>query len=96
MKTSLALLALALSSCAAHPAFAQTTTALPDGSVTTRAIADGAITASKLAPTVGQTTNIDFQVHYLGADSLQAKYGRKLPKTLFAGPSPASTMAPRP
>jgi hypothetical protein len=85
MKTSLALLALALSSCAAHPAFAQTTTALPDGSVTTRAIADGAITASKLAP-----------MHYLGADSLQAKYGRKLPKTLFAGPSPASTMAPRP
>jgi hypothetical protein len=79
MKNSLAFLALALFVPAA---FAQ---ALPDGSVNTRQIADGAITASKLAPSVAQTVNIDFQVHYLGADAIQAKYGRKLPKSLFAG-----------
>ena len=28
---------------------------------------------------------VDFQVHYLGADTIQAKYGRKLPKSIFAG-----------
>lgn len=31
------------------------------------------------------TVDIDFQVHYLGADTVRAKYGRKLPKTIFAG-----------
>lgn len=38
----------------------------------------------------GQTTpltivNVDFQVHYLGPDTVLAKYGRKLPKSVFAG-----------
>ncbi len=28
---------------------------------------------------------VDFQVHYIGADTIQAKYGRKLPKSIFAG-----------
>ena len=28
------------------------------------------------------TVNIDFQVHYLGPDTIQAKYGRKLPRTI--------------
>jgi hypothetical protein len=31
------------------------------------------------------TVDVDFQVHYLGPDTIQAKYGRKLPKTIFAG-----------
>ncbi len=31
------------------------------------------------------TVDVDFQVHYLGADTVMAKYGRKLPKTIFAG-----------
>jgi len=31
------------------------------------------------------TVDIDFQVHYLGADTVRAKYGRKLPKSIFAG-----------
>jgi hypothetical protein len=31
------------------------------------------------------TVDIDFQVHYLGPDTVRAKYGRKLPKTIFAG-----------
>jgi hypothetical protein len=31
------------------------------------------------------TVDVDFQVHYLGPDTVQAKYGRKLPKTIFAG-----------
>jgi hypothetical protein len=31
------------------------------------------------------TVDVDFQVHYLGADTVLAKYGRKLPKTIFAG-----------
>lgn len=29
--------------------------------------------------------SIDFSVHYLGPDVIRAKYGRKLPKTIFAG-----------
>jgi hypothetical protein len=32
-----------------------------------------------------QTAPVNFQVHYLGPDTIQAKYGRKLPKTIFAG-----------
>lgn len=59
--------------------------AVPDGSITTSKIADGAITASKLAPSVFQTVNIDFQVHYLSAEAINDKYGRKLPKSIFAG-----------
>ncbi|HTA47647.1 MAG TPA: hypothetical protein VK789_34640 [Bryobacteraceae bacterium] len=31
------------------------------------------------------TVDVDFQVHYLGPDTVLAKYGRKLPKTVFAG-----------
>jgi hypothetical protein len=31
------------------------------------------------------TVDVDFQVHYLGAETIQAKYGRKLPKAVFAG-----------
>jgi hypothetical protein len=31
------------------------------------------------------TVDVDFQVHYLGPDTIVAKYGRKLPKTVFAG-----------
>jgi hypothetical protein len=31
------------------------------------------------------TVDVAFQVHYLGADTVRAKYGRKLPKTVFAG-----------
>jgi hypothetical protein len=31
------------------------------------------------------TVDVNFQVHYLGADTVRAKYGRKLPKTIFAG-----------
>lgn len=31
------------------------------------------------------TVDVDFQVHYLGPDTVLAKYGRKLPKTIFAG-----------
>lgn len=30
------------------------------------------------------TVDVDFQVHYLGPDTIVAKYGRKLPKTIFA------------
>jgi hypothetical protein len=41
----------------------------------------GAQTASPPLSTV----DVDFQVHYLGPDTVQAKYGRKLPKTIFAG-----------
>lgn len=29
--------------------------------------------------------DVDFQVHYLGPDTVLAKYGHKLPKTVFAG-----------
>lgn len=29
--------------------------------------------------------DIDFQVHYIGQDVIKAKYGRKLPKTIYAG-----------
>jgi hypothetical protein len=32
-----------------------------------------------------ETVAVDFQVHYLGADTVAAKYGRKLPKSIFAG-----------
>jgi hypothetical protein len=39
------------------------------------------VTTTAALPTV----NIDFQVHYLGADTVRAKYGRKLPKSIFAG-----------
>lgn len=31
------------------------------------------------------TVDVDFQVHYLGPDTVLAKYGHKLPKTVFAG-----------
>jgi hypothetical protein len=31
------------------------------------------------------TVDVDFQVHYLGPDTVRAKYGRKLPKTIYAG-----------
>jgi hypothetical protein len=31
------------------------------------------------------TVDVDFQVHYLGPDTVMAKYGRKLPKSIFAG-----------
>ncbi len=31
------------------------------------------------------TVDVDFQVHYLGSDTVLAKYGRKLPKSIFAG-----------
>lgn len=31
------------------------------------------------------TVPVNFQVHYLGADTIQSKYGRKLPKTIYAG-----------
>src|SRR5579871_6295413 len=31
------------------------------------------------------TVDVDFQVHYLGSDTVLAKYGRRLPKTVFAG-----------
>lgn len=31
------------------------------------------------------TVDVEFQVHYLGSDAVLAKYGRKLPKTIFAG-----------
>src|SRR5580704_3337038 len=46
-----------------------------------QAAAASATTPAAPLPTV----DIDFQVHYLGADTVQAKYGRKLPKTIFAG-----------
>lgn len=50
------------------------------GAQTTPASATPTTTAAPLS-----TVDIDFQVHYLGADTVQAKYGRKLPKTIFAG-----------
>jgi hypothetical protein len=31
------------------------------------------------------TVDVDFQVHYLGPDTVRAKYGRRLPKTIYAG-----------
>lgn len=31
------------------------------------------------------TVDVDFQVHYLNADTVRAKYGRKLPKSIYAG-----------
>lgn len=50
------------------------------------AAALGAQTAAPTATAAPlSTVDIDFQVHYLGADTVQAKYGRKLPKTIFAG-----------
>src|ERR1700683_2866643 len=45
-----------------------------------------AFTAALAAQTAQlPTVDVDFQVHYLGADTVQAKYGRKLPKSVFAG-----------
>src|ERR1700683_2455565 len=45
-----------------------------------------AFTAALAAQTAQlPTVDVDFQVHYLGADTVRAKYGRKLPKSIFAG-----------
>lgn len=44
-----------------------------------------ALGAQTVPPPPLSTVDVDFQVHYLGADTVQAKYGRKLPKTVFAG-----------
>ncbi|MGA2714203.1 MAG: hypothetical protein ABSG41_13940 [Bryobacteraceae bacterium] len=46
-----------------------------------------ALGAQTAAPSTAplSTVDVDFQVHYLGADTVRAKYGRKLPKTVFAG-----------
>jgi hypothetical protein len=52
------------------------------------AAALGAQTAAPSATTSAAplpTVDVDFQVHYLGADTVRAKYGRKLPATVFAG-----------
>src|SRR5580658_3549603 len=43
-----------------------------------------ALGAQTMSPPLS-TVDVDFQVHYLGPDTVQAKYGRKLPKTIFAG-----------
>jgi hypothetical protein len=40
---------------------------------------------AQTSPPPLSTVDVDFQVHYLGPDTVQAKYGRKLPKTIFAG-----------
>lgn len=40
---------------------------------------------AQTTPPLLSTVDVDFQVHYLGPDTVQAKYGRKLPKTIFAG-----------
>jgi hypothetical protein len=40
---------------------------------------------AQTVPSQLSTVDVDFQVHYLGPDTVQAKYGRKLPKTIFAG-----------
>lgn len=40
---------------------------------------------AQTTPSPLSTVDVEFQVHYLGADTVQAKYGRKLPKTIFAG-----------
>ncbi len=37
------------------------------------------------ASSVCATPGITFQVHYIGADTVRAKYGRKLPKSIVAG-----------
>ncbi len=45
---------------------------------------NAALRAQTIPPPLS-TVDVDFQVHYLGPDTVQAKYGRKLPKTIFAG-----------
>ncbi len=40
---------------------------------------------AQTTPPLLSTVDVDFQVHYLGPDTVQAKYGRKLPKSIFAG-----------
>ena len=40
---------------------------------------------AQTTPPLLSTVDVDFQVHYLGPDTVMAKYGRKLPKTIFAG-----------
>src|ERR1700691_3685453 len=69
MKTLIALLSFQLAFAAAL------------GAQTAAASATAPATTTTALPTV----DIDFQFHYLGADTVQAKYGRKLPKTIFAG-----------
>jgi hypothetical protein len=69
MKTLIALLSFPLAFAAAL------------GAQTVAASATTPATTTTALPTV----DIDFQVHYLGTDTVQAKYGRKLPKTIFAG-----------
>ncbi len=44
-----------------------------------------AATAAAQTPVCPVASGVSFQVHYLGADTIQAKYGRKLPKSIFAG-----------
>jgi hypothetical protein len=40
---------------------------------------------AQTTPPLLSTVDVDFQVHYLGRDTVMAKYGRKLPKSIFAG-----------
>lgn len=50
------------------------------------AAALGAQAPPATAPTGAlASVDVDFQVHYLGSDTVLAKYGRRLPKTVFAG-----------
>src|ERR1700733_13539251 len=44
-----------------------------------------ALGAQTTPPPLLSTVDVDFQVHHPGPATVQAKFGRKLPKTIFAG-----------